>query len=223
MEFYGHVINRIFHSCSCIIDFIKLVGEKPSPTHLINYMSTRVRSLYYTALHESICCGYSLGSTCRGISNEYPQQKVLWRNMGNYALIEPCSEKTCFMPYANNKGADQPAHPWSLISGLVVRCLDSIIHAKSKITWSQTLKTGFLGRGSIIISYPPYLFLCFQFLQKRRNGKTKERFVLFDVLFSVTFDLVLPCGWNVSGSALTYCKTHKNLDTRKNCCNHPKS
>ena len=31
------------------------------------------------------------------------------------------------MPYANNKGADQPARPRSLISTFVVRCLDSII------------------------------------------------------------------------------------------------
>ena len=30
------------------------------------------------------------------------------------------------MPYANNKGADQPAHPRSLISAFVVRCLVSI-------------------------------------------------------------------------------------------------
>ena len=29
------------------------------------------------------------------------------------------------MPYANNKGADQPAHPSSLISAFVVHCLDS--------------------------------------------------------------------------------------------------
>ena len=31
-------------------------------------------------------------------------------------IIEPHHEKTCFMIYANNKGADQPAHPCSLIS-----------------------------------------------------------------------------------------------------------
>ena len=31
------------------------------------------------------------------------------------------------MLYANNKGADQPAHPCSLISAFVVHCLDSII------------------------------------------------------------------------------------------------
>ena len=31
------------------------------------------------------------------------------------------------LPYAKNKGADQAAHPRSLISAFVVRCLDSII------------------------------------------------------------------------------------------------
>ena len=40
---------------------------------------------------------------------------------------EPCHEKMCFMQYANNRGADQPAHPRSLSSAFVVCCLDSII------------------------------------------------------------------------------------------------
>ena len=31
------------------------------------------------------------------------------------------------MPYTNDKGADQPAHPHSQISTFVVRCVDSII------------------------------------------------------------------------------------------------
>ena len=43
-------------------------------------------------------------------------------------IIEPGHEKMCLMSYANNKGADQPAHPRSLISAFVVRCLDSIIY-----------------------------------------------------------------------------------------------
>ena len=65
------------------------------------------------------------------------------------------------MPFANNKGADQPAHPRSL-SAFVVRCLDSIIsvlaiteisrlllvsvveQAGLSLNWSQTPKTGFL-------------------------------------------------------------------------------
>ena len=33
----------------------------------------------------------------------------------------------CLMLYANKKGADQPAHPRSLMSTFVVRCLDSIM------------------------------------------------------------------------------------------------
>ena len=62
-----------------------------------------------------------------------------WGGLGwAETLNEPCHEKTyfCNTRNANNKGADQPAHPRSLISTFVVRCLDSIIHvlAKSKIS-----------------------------------------------------------------------------------------
>ena len=66
------------------------------------------------------------------------------------------------MPYENNTGTDQTAHPRSLISAFVVRCLDSIIpilaiskisrlelaavaeQAGLSLTWSQIPKTGFL-------------------------------------------------------------------------------
>ena len=66
------------------------------------------------------------------------------------------------MLYANNKCADQPPHPRSLISAFVVRCLVSIIllvsisaisslylaavaaQAGLCLAWSQTSKTGFL-------------------------------------------------------------------------------
>ena len=37
------------------------------------------------------------------------------------------SEKTCFGGFANNKDAEQPAHPRSLISAFVIRLLESII------------------------------------------------------------------------------------------------
>ena len=65
------------------------------------------------------------------------------------------------MTYANNKGADQLAHPHSLISAFVVRCMDSIIHvlaiaeisrlwllsvakqAGLSLTWSQTTEGRF--------------------------------------------------------------------------------
>ena len=44
---------------------------------------------------------------------------------------EPGHEKMCLMSYANNKGADQPAHPRSLLSTFIARCLDSIISLDS--------------------------------------------------------------------------------------------
>ena len=70
--------------------------------------------------------------------------------------------RNLFMAYANNKGADQSAHPHSLISSFVVRYLDSIIpllsiselsslylasvaaQAGLNLTWSQIPKRGFL-------------------------------------------------------------------------------
>ena len=36
-----------------------------------------------------------------------------------FVIYEPGHAKTCLMPYTNNKGADQPAHPRSLISAFV--------------------------------------------------------------------------------------------------------
>ena len=45
----------------------------------------------------------------------------------------------CLMTYANNKGADQPAHPRSLISTFVVRCQDSIMPQVSISEISKTL------------------------------------------------------------------------------------
>ena len=71
-------------------------------------------------------------------------------------INEPGHEKTCLMSYANNKGADQPAHPRSLISAFVFRCLDSVMslvsvtkisslmlasvaeQASLSLTWSET-------------------------------------------------------------------------------------
>ena len=41
-------------------------------------------------------------------------------------IYEPHHEKTCLVAYANNKSADQPACPRSLISAFVIRYLDSL-------------------------------------------------------------------------------------------------
>ena len=49
------------------------------------------------------------------------------RLYSGFFACEPGHEKTCLMPYADTKGADQPAHLRSLISIFAVRCLDSMI------------------------------------------------------------------------------------------------
>ena len=45
-------------------------------------------------------------------------------------------EKTCLREFANNKGADQPAHPRRLISAFVIRLLESIIYKLSSSQFS---------------------------------------------------------------------------------------
>ena len=63
--------------------------------------------------------------------NAIPKDRVDWgegmKVLGNYQCQSVQLIMHYIMPYANNKGADQPAHPRSLISAFVVRCLDSII------------------------------------------------------------------------------------------------
>ena len=96
------------------------------------------------------------------------------------------------MPYANNKDTDQPAHPRSLISAFVVRCLDSIIPLVSisktasldseaeqdgvSLIWSQILKTGLLV--TRLILYRPSLF--FKHKQESKVGYCKD----FKLIFS---------------------------------------
>ena len=98
------------------------------------------------------------------------------------------------MPYANNKGAGQPAHPCSPISTFVVRCLDSVIPLVSMsktaslylvsvaeqsglcLTWSKTPKTGFLMTRLIlffnVVQEVPQSQTTFNTKRKRKRTKT---------------------------------------------------
>ena len=58
--------------------------------------------------------------------------KPFWWDMINYAWKKlthsgPGHAKIWLEPYANNKGAEQPAYPGSLTSTFSVRCLDNMI------------------------------------------------------------------------------------------------
>ena len=77
-------------------------------------------------------------------------------------LSGPRREKTCLRKFANDNGADQPAHPRRLISAFVIRLSESIISRLAtseisifqivsiaeetglKLALSETQKTGFL-------------------------------------------------------------------------------
>ena len=55
----------------------------------------------------------------------------IWRQLdinsnqaGTQPLYGPQRKKTCLRGFANNTGADQPAHPRSLISAFVIRFLE---------------------------------------------------------------------------------------------------
>ena len=52
-------------------------------------------------------------------------RSILWCRVESIIWARSCEK--CLMSYANNKGADQLAHPRSLIRTFVVRCLDSMI------------------------------------------------------------------------------------------------
>ena len=71
---------------------------------------------------------YSEAGCCHKVSEfvsviHKPSKRIDCKKRAN----GPGHAKTCLVPYAKNKGADQHAHPRSLISICVVRCLDSII------------------------------------------------------------------------------------------------
>ena len=79
-----------------------------------------------------------------------------------HSLYGPRREETCLRGFANNTGADQPAHPRRLISAFVIRLSRSIISRLAtseisifwliseaeetglKLALSETPKTGFL-------------------------------------------------------------------------------
>ena len=59
--------------------------------------------------------------------NEFQLWSGLIRIRDTAVLFGPDHAKMCLMSYANNKGADQPAHLVSQISTFVDCCLDSIM------------------------------------------------------------------------------------------------
>ena len=74
-------------------------------------------------------------------------------NVYRSKLFEPGHEKMCLMPYANNEGADHSAHPRSLISAFVVRCLDSVMSLVSVTKISSLLLASVAEQASLSLTW----------------------------------------------------------------------
>ena len=84
--------------------------------------------------HITIICGNLI---LQYLGFTFPIHRCLSQQLAHLKKHEPGHEKMCLMSYANNKGADQPAYPRSLISAFVLRCLDSIISLESIVEMSR--------------------------------------------------------------------------------------
>ena len=76
-------------------------------------------------------------------------------------LYEAGHEKTCLMSFANNKGADQPAHPRSPISAFVFRCLYSVMSLVSVTKISSLMLASVAEQASLSLTWsetPEYTF-----------------------------------------------------------------
>ena len=91
------------------------------------------------------------------------------------------------------KGADQPAHPWSLISAFVVRYLDSIIPilAKSKLSRTQASLCSWPGRiESYLIGNPEDRFsrVVAHLKQFIKNGRLCFQFTSVEAVLAALLD-----------------------------------
>ena len=175
---------------------MSLFHQKTSEKIMMGYFWRSVCNLFrfWQVLQLSICIYFSVNYFYQTNQNVFGMIKFLigvsfffffHLNMEDHALSYIClfgcklkivslgiteqrHEKTCFMPYANNKGADQPAHPCSLISIFVDCCLDSIMPLVSmfeisslqltsvaeqtdlSLTWSHSRRHVFLWRSSTV-------------------------------------------------------------------------
>ena len=66
---------------------------------------------------------------------------------------EPGHETKCLMSYANNKGADQPAHPCSLICAFIIRCLDTVMSLVSVTKFSSLILASVAEQASLSLTW----------------------------------------------------------------------
>ena len=107
-------IPRFFHDLPLIFKFLDFSMHRFSFSHFPCFPEP-VETLQQRPRSDKSECRIWLWSSLSAYTNFYLSRAM----------------RKCVMWYANNKGADQPAHPRSLISAFVVHCLDSIISLAS--------------------------------------------------------------------------------------------
>ena len=124
---------------------------------IISWVGSNGFILFDEPLHEKTCL-----LTYNQLSYQSYQQSWNSDKEATYKYYMSYIMRKPVLPYANNKGADQAAHPCSRISAFVIHRLDSIIPLVSiskissfqlvcvaeqtglSLTWSKTQKTAFL-------------------------------------------------------------------------------
>ena len=149
----------IWHYCEC--------NKTHVDSFTFNSFELHTSNIFYiihplNQLHHLISVHYCQEALRQSIFNRYKLSQTVHLSSARSNNIWATSWENLFMPYANNKCGDQPAHPRSLISAFVVRCLDSIIplvsiseisssylvsvakQAGLSLPWSETPETCFL-------------------------------------------------------------------------------
>ena len=124
---------------------------------------------FYLVLHKNVCCGYSLESPGRGDSNEYPQCMFIWKNMENYPFIITEYPPCLFLWMIQDSSGEQIKWVFDNLGIIPLFlhkniCCGYSLELPHRGDSNMYLQHMFIWKimenyPSIIIKYPPYLFL----------------------------------------------------------------
>ena len=112
--------------CKCLSVFLWTYLSNPcsapfTPTELLRLITKRIISFRIRVRPPGLSSDSFLTVAKTNIKYDTNYHTVTRKDRPDPVIM-------CLMPYANKKGVDQPAHPHSLISTFVVRCLNNTIH-----------------------------------------------------------------------------------------------
>ena len=109
--------------------FTNKTQRQPSENHL-GILGPVIRAEVGDKIHVSLLnkLSHPVSLYLEGMTLNKSQDGLWLKEQGSKISYGPRHEKTCLLGYGNNKGAEQPAHPRSLISSFVVLFLESIIY-----------------------------------------------------------------------------------------------